>query len=303
MKAKTIVKPIAFGGIGLHSGRMTSVKLLPRKSGGIVFANNKKEVVKPLFSNVIDTQLGTTVSNGKVVVKTIEHFMAAVFACNIDNLTVKISDEEAPILDGSAEPIIRQLKKAGITNLKDDRKYLKILKPVECCDGDKYIKIFPSDEFSIDMIVNFPFGNIGEQHLLWSGQQNIFSARTFCHLREIEFLWSKGLSRGGTLENAMVFDDNHLLNLESMDFKMSNEEANRKIRNIAEDYAKKYGKNSYKFRMDDEVVCHKILDCIGDMMTSGHYIKGKIVANKTGHELNNRLLRKIFEDKNNYSII
>jgi UDP-3-O-[3-hydroxymyristoyl] N-acetylglucosamine deacetylase len=302
MKKKTIQKSVSFSGIGLHSGRMIGIKLLPRKSGGIVFKNDKGDTLKALFSNVIDTQLGTTISNGKITAGTIEHLMAAIFACNIDSLTIKISGEEMPILDGSAELFIKQLKKVGIVNLKDDRKYLKILKPVACAEGDKFVKIFPDENFSIDMSVNFPYGGIGEQCLLWNGQEETFSARTFCHLKEIEFLWSKGLSQGGTLENAMVFDDNCLLNIKDVKFKMNSEGAEKKMLDIIEDYIKKHGKVYYHFRMKDEVVNHKVLDCIGDMFTVGYYIKGKIIANKTGHSLNNQLLKKIFEDKNNYAV-
>jgi UDP-3-O-[3-hydroxymyristoyl] N-acetylglucosamine deacetylase len=302
MKKKTIGKIISFNGIGLHSGQEISIKLLPRKSGGIVFINDKNEEIQALFSNVVNTQLGTTISNGRITVKTIEHLMAGIFACDLDNLTIKISGEEIPILDGSAKHFIEYLKKATIINLKDNRKFLKIIKPMEYSDGDKYIKILPDENFSIDMNVNFQYGNIGEQRLVWNGEKKLFSARTFCNLKEIEFLWSNGLSKGGTLENAMVFDNNGLLDTKNLNFEMSTEESGAKMIGIAKDYIKKYGENSYNFRMENEVVYHKTLDCIGDMLTSGYYIKGKIVANKTGHELNNQLLRKIFKNKDCYVI-
>ncbi|MDR2760573.1 MAG: UDP-3-O-acyl-N-acetylglucosamine deacetylase [Rickettsiales bacterium] len=271
MKEKTVERPTFFRGVGLHSGKPTLIKILPRSGGGVVFENEKREKIRALYNFVIDAGLGVTISNGKITVRTIEHLMAAIFACNLDNLTIRIEGEEAPIMDGSAEVFIKHLKKAGVRNLKNNRKYLKILKSVEYSEGDKFIKITPADNFSIDMTVDFPYGNIGRQRALWDGQSQMFSARTFCNKKEIEYMQANGLARGGSLENAMVFDENGLMNAGGA-------------------------------RMENEVANHKILDCVGDLFASGYYLRGKVEANKTGHGLNNNLLRKLFGDKNNYEV-
>ncbi|MDR0572308.1 MAG: UDP-3-O-acyl-N-acetylglucosamine deacetylase [Rickettsiales bacterium] len=272
MKEKTIKNSIEISGVGLHSGKVVFLRLSPSDSGGIVFKNDKNQTIRPLFSNVTDLALGTTISNGLITVKTIEHLMAGIYACDIDNITIGIQGEEIPILDGSAKIFIDEIEEIGIKTLDSDKKYLKILKDVEIVEDDKYAKISPSDDFSIDMTVDFMYGNIHKQHLYWNGQRETFFARTFCNQKEIDYMWSIGLARGGNLDNAMVFDENGII-------------------------------NEGGFRMNNEVVNHKTLDCIGDLFTSGYYIKGKVIANKTGHATNNKLLKKIFEDKNNYIII
>jgi UDP-3-O-[3-hydroxymyristoyl] N-acetylglucosamine deacetylase len=271
MKEQTVKDIVEFNGIGVHSGVMSRLKLLPSESGGIVFKNDNGQTIQALFSNVVETSLGTTISNGQMTVKTIEHFMAGVFYCGLDNVVVEISSEEVPILDGSSKIFVEEIKKVGVKSLENNRKYLKILKPIEFVDGDKFLKVFPSEDFSIDVTVDFPYGNIGKQHLLWNGQEDTFFARTFCNQKEIDYMRSVGLAKGGSLDNAMVFDDNGIINEGGL-------------------------------RMNNEVVNHKTLDCIGDLLTAGHYIKGRIVAEKPGHAMNNKFLRKLFEDESNYSI-
>jgi UDP-3-O-[3-hydroxymyristoyl] N-acetylglucosamine deacetylase len=273
MKARTIKRAITFKGIGLHSGDPIELRLSPRKSGGIFFKNEQNQTLEALFSNVVDTQLGTTIGGNGAVFKTIEHLMAAIYATGIDTVTIKLTGgQEIPILDGSAQRFIDKIENTGLTELKNNRKYLKILKKVEYVEEDKFIKIAPADDFSIDMTVDFLYGSIGKQHLQWKGQKSIFPARTFCQQKEIDYMLSIGLAKGGTLDNAMVFNDTGLV-------------------------------NEGGFRMENEVVNHKVLDCIGDMYTSGYHILGAITANKTGHSLNNKLLKKIFEDRSNYSVI
>ena len=269
-KCKTIQNEIVFSGIGLHSGKMVNMKLVPSNDGGIVFKRvDKKEnnIVKGLFSNVIDTKLGTTIGNGVEKVATIEHLMASLWACDIDNIIIEIDNQETPIMDGSAIEFIKKIKEAGIKELNTERKYLKVEKEIEYIDGDKSIKIIPDDKFSIDMTVDFNYGGIGKQHYVFDGNQenfikNIAIARTFCNQVEIDYMRQLGLARGGSMDNAMIFDNNGLV-------------------------------NEGGFRTDFEVVKHKILDCVGDLFTSGYYIKGKVIANKTGHTLNNLFVRKL----------
>lgn len=280
-KEKTIGKEITITGIGLHSGNNSTLKLKPSERGGIVFRNNNGTEVKALYNNVVDTNLGTTiglpVNDGVEKFLTIEHLMAGIWASDIDNLIVEIDNQEVPILDGSAQIFLREIEMAGIKKLETNRQYLKILKEVKVEDGDKYIKIAPASGFSIDITVEFPYGNIGKQQAFFNGKRKEFAkemvkARTFCNEKEVEYMRSIGLARGGSLENAMVFNENGLMNREG-------------------------------FRMENEVAKHKLLDCIGDMFTSGYNILGKITSYKGGHSMNNALLKAVFSDKDNYKIV
>lgn len=280
MKQTTIKNEISFSGIGLHSAVEVSITLKPNFNyTGIVFRrvdkNNSEIVAK--YGNVVDTKLGTTISNGIEKVLTIEHLMSAIWACDIDNLIVEIDNQETPILDGSAINFINEIKKAGIVELEQDRKYLKILKEVEVVEGEKYVKLIPSDNFSIDITVNFPYGNIGKQHFVFDGNKenfisNISNARTFCNEKEIEYMRSVGLARGGSLDNAVVFNDTGAINDGGLRYK-------------------------------NEVVKHKLLDCVGDLYVCGYNIIGKCVSNMGGHTLNNQVLRKLFEDERNWMLI
>lgn len=287
-KQKTIAEKVEFNSIGLHSGEKTKIVLNPTKNDiGIVFrffnkdenGNIESSVLLPAkFDKVVDTRLGTIISNREITVLTIEHLMSSLWACDIDNIIIDIENikQEIPILDGSARNFIQKIKEIGTINLQQDRRYLKILKEVVIEKEDFSIKIEPSDNFSIDMTVNYQYGNIGEQHYYFDGNQNTFinevaQARTFCNQKDIEFMQKNGLAKGGSLDNAIVFNDNDLINNSSL-------------------------------RCENEVVKHKILDCVGDMFTCGFFIKGKITSKKGGHSLNNELLRKVFADKNSYKI-
>lgn len=282
MKQKTIKNEIAFSGIGLHSGVNVNIKIKPAQENvGIVFRRidikEHDNEVKALYKNVVNTQLGTTIANQYgVVVQTIEHFMSAMWACEIDNAIIEIDNQETPIMDGSAEIFIKEIKKAGIIEQQKERKILQILKEVEFKEKNSSIKIVPYDKYKINLSVEYTYGNIGKQSLIFDGSGDYFiheiaKARTFCNEREIEFMRQNGLALGGSLDNAMVFNDKTIINKDG-------------------------------FRCENEVVKHKLLDCIGDMYTSGYFIQGEIIADKTGHTLNNELLKKIFSDKDNYVI-
>ncbi len=278
MKEKTIANNLIVDGIGLHSGRRASVEFVPSSCGYIYFndKNDPKKQLKALFSNVVDTNLGTTIANVEMKVLTIEHLMAALWACDINSLEIRIDGTEIPILDGSSFKFIEKIKSVGITWIEKDRKYLLIKKEVMISEDDKFIKISPSDSFSIDMKVQYDYGSIGEQHLLFSGQKDDFineisKARTFCREKDIENMRSMGLIKGGSLDNSIVFDENRPINETGLRYK-------------------------------DEVVRHKILDCVGDLYSCGFDIIGKIEAYKSGHTLDNQLVRKIFSDNHNYLI-
>jgi len=283
-KQKTILNSVTFSGIGLHSGVEVNIILYPAlENTGIIFRRididtGENRDVSALYNNVFETQLGTVITNeNKVSVSTIEHLMSALWACDIDNILIEIDNKEVPIMDGSAKPFIMEIQKAGVQELEADRKFLKILCEVSVEDKDTKITIKPSKDYSINMEVDFPYGNIGKQVFKFSGKQEDFikevsKARTFCNEKEIEMMRKMGLARGGSLNNAMVFNEKGVL-------------------------------NEGGFRYDCEVARHKLLDCVGDMFTAGYFIQGKIKALKTGHGLNNKLLRKIFSSKENYEIV
>jgi len=279
---KTISKQISFSGIGVHSGLKVNITLRPALANrGIVFRRtdlSKNNEILALYSNVSETKLGTTISNQQnVSVLTIEHLMSALWACDIDNIIIEIDNKEVPIMDGSARPFIEEIKKAGVKKLNEKRKILKILREVSVSENDARISIKPAKNYSINMEVDFSYGKIGKQKFDFSGKQEDFikkvsQARTFCAKKEIEAMKNMGLAKGGSLDNAMVFDEKGLIN-----------------------------KGGFKYEC--EVVRHKMLDCVGDMHTAGYFIQGKIEAYKTGHRLNNMLLRKVFSHDNNYAII
>ena len=277
MKQKTINNKVGFTGVGLHSGVDVNIELIPAKENtGIVFSKNNI-LIEALYNNVVDTKLGTTIAKNNEKVLTIEHLMASIWACDIDNLIINIDNQETPIMDGSANTFIKEIEKAGIKELTENRKFLKILKKVEAVENDKLVSIEPADSFSIDITTDYNYGKIGKENYFFDGKKETFLkeiaiARTFCQEKEIEYMRSIGLARGGSLDNAMVFNDNGII-------------------------------NENGFRCQNEVVKHKLLDCVGDLYTSGYNIIGKVISIKGGHTLKNLLLRKLFEDKNSFEII
>lgn len=273
MKQKTVNNSVEFQGICTHSGLITKVKLLPSEKDGIFFKRNDN-LIEAKYNNVTETQLGTVISDNNMKVAIIEHLMAAIYACNIDNLLIEIDNIEVPILDGSSKEFIEKIKQCGIKELNSNRKFLKIKKIITYQENDKFITLNPSDDFVINMTTDFNYGKIGKQTFIWNNDKNheLFNARTFCNVKDVDYMRSIGLAKGGSLDNAMVFNENGLINEKG-------------------------------FRFDLEVVKHKILDCIGDLYTSGYHLLAKVDSYKTGHSVNNKLLYKLFEDKNNYEII
>lgn len=280
---RTISHKVSCQGHGLHSNKNVTMTFAPAdEDTGIVFRRtdieaDKNEVVAK-YDNVCDTAFGTVIKNEHgTKVSTIEHLMAAIWSSKITNLIIEIDNAEVPIMDGSAEPFIFMLASACVNEQQALCKTLEITKEVRVEEGDKFISIKPYDGYALDMSVDFP--GIGKQEYRYDFKkhpfkENVSRARTFCYEKEVEYMHSKGLALGGSLDNALVLKD---------DGSIINEEG---------------------FRYKDEIVKHKVLDCIGDMYLCGFYnIKGHIEANKTGHTLNNLLLRKLFDDKNSYKII
>ena len=279
---KTIKTPISFHGIGLHSGKTVNLCLksaLP--DTGIIFKRvdlNNNNLVYPSFNNVTNTSLNTTISNEfGIKVSTIEHLMGALFGLGIDNVLIEIDNEEVPILDGSAKEFIEKILQFGFEVSNKPIKIIKINKNVEYSEGDRSISIKPS-KLSLDIDFTLKYENkiIGDQrnkiNVYEDNLVEIFNSRTFCLYEDIEMIKKNGLAKGGSLDNAIVVRDDKILNKNGL-------------------------------RNKNEFVNHKILDCIGDLYTSGYRIIGSLKCNQGGHYLTNKLLRQIFDDKNNFSII
>ena len=282
LNQKTLKNSAQFEGIGLHSGKV--VKLLIKPSGpdtGIVFKRTdlkNNNLVFPSFLNVSNTSLNTTISNDfGVKVSTIEHLMGALFSLGIDNALIEIDNEEVPILDGSAKEFVKKILIADFVTSNKPIKIIKINKKVEFKDGGRYISIEPS-KISLDIEFELKYENqiISNQknkiNVYADDLEDILNSRTFCLYEDIEMIKKNGLAKGGSLENAVVVKDKDILNKDGL-------------------------------RNPKEFVNHKILDCIGDLFTSGYRIVGKVKCSQGGHYLTNQILRKLFSDSKNFSII
>jgi len=279
---KTIKDVISFSGVALHSGVNVNVNLKPATpNSGIVFKRvdlNENNLVYPNFLNVTNTSLNTTIENEfGIKVSTIEHLMGALFGLGIDNVTVEIDNEEVPILDGSAKKFIEEIISVGLEVSDAPIKIIKINKEIEFSEENRFISIAPST-LSLDIDFELQYQNpvIGNQRnkvkVFEDDLTDVFNSRTFCLFEDIELIKKNGLAKGGSLENAIVVKDKEILNPEGL-------------------------------RNDKEFVNHKILDCIGDLYTSGYRIVGSIKCSRGGHYLTNQLLRKVFQNKENFSIL
>ena len=282
LNQKTIKKTVSFEGIGLHSGKLVKINLKPSEPDtGVVFKRidlKENNYIYPNFSNVTNTDLNTTISNDSgIKVSTIEHLMGALFGLGIDNVLVEIDNEEVPILDGSAKEFIEKILSVGLKMSEKPIKVIKINKKLQIKEGKKFISIEPS-KLSLDIDFELKYQNqiIGNQrnkiNVYEDDLTEIFNSRTFCLYEDIELIKKNGLAKGGSLENAVVVKGKEIL-------------------------------NSGGLRNPNEFVNHKILDCIGDLYTSGYRMIASITCSRGGHYLTNSLLRKVFEDKDNFSII
>jgi len=282
LNQKTIKKNVSLTGIGLHSGKQVKITVKPSDPNtGIIFKRidlKDNNLIYPNFMNVSNTALNTTIRNDfGAKVSTIEHLMGALFGMGIDNALIEIDNEEVPILDGSAKFFINEILSVGLESSNQPIKIIKINQKVEFKNGEKFISIKPS-KLSLDINFQLKYQNkiIGNQKNSVSVYEddltNIFNSRTFCLYEDIEAIKQNGLAKGGSLENAIVVKDEQVLNPEGL-------------------------------RNSKEFVNHKILDCIGDLYTSGYRIIASINCSQGGHYLTNNLLRKVFENKRNFSII
>ena len=279
---KTIKNKVSFSGVALHSGHNVNIVIRPAEPDcGIVFKRvdvESNNILYPNFNNVTNTSLNTTISNEfGVKVSTIEHLMGALFCLGIDNALIEIDNEEVPILDGSAKVFIEKILSAEIKVSNSPIKIIKINKEVEYSDGDKFISIKPST-LSLDIDFQLKYKNelIGNQRnkvkVYEDDLRDIYNSRTYCLYEDIEKIRQNGLAKGGSLDNAVVVKGKEILNPDGL-------------------------------RNKKEFVNHKILDCIGDLYTSGYRIVASVKCSQGGHYMTNQLLRKVFKNKDNFSIL
>ena len=282
LNQKTIKKAINLDGVGLHTGKRVSMRINPSEPNtGIIFKRTdiqNNNTVIPNVYNVSNASFCTTITNNDgVSISTIEHLMGAFYGVGIDNAIVEIDNQEVPILDGSAKIFVEEILKAGIEISQTPIKIIKINKEVSLSIDKKEISIKPSKlSLDIDFEIKYQNSLIGNQRncidVYKSDLKDIYNSRTFCLFEDIEKIKKHGLAKGGSLDNAIVVDNEKVLNEEGL-------------------------------RNKKEFVNHKILDCIGDLFTSGYRIIASVNCSQGGHYLTNSLLRKVFEDKRNFSII
>ena len=273
---QTLSKPIIFKGIGLHSGKNSTIRILPGEvDQGIIFKRTdlkENNIIHANFKNVSSAKLCTTLENEYgVQVSTVEHLIAAFYISGIDNALVEINNEEIPIMDGSAADFINEIKKQDLKELDKKRRYIKILKNIELVEGEKKISI-DQGKHSLEVKFNLNYKNkiIGSQENTVDFQNNdledVINSRTFCLYEDIENIKKLGMAKGGSLENALVVDTDKVLNEDGL-------------------------------RNKNEFVNHKILDLAGDFLLSGHRILGNVKCQHGGHELTNKFLKKLMKNK------
>ncbi|HET9581089.1 MAG TPA: UDP-3-O-acyl-N-acetylglucosamine deacetylase [Usitatibacter sp.] len=277
IRQRTLKTSVRATGVGLHTGLKVTMALRPAPADtGIVFCRSDlpgNPAIPAVATNVGNTQMATVLEKDGVRVSTVEHLMAALFGLGIDNAFIDVSAEEVPIMDGSAGTFVFLIQTAGIEEQAATKRYLRVLKTVEVEQGDKKVRLEPFDGFKVGFSIEFrhpvfdasrstaevDFGEV-------SFVREISRARTFGFTQEVEYLRSRGLARGGSLDNAVVIDDFRVLNVDGL-------------------------------RMEDEFVKHKALDAVGDLYLAGHPLIGAFYGHKSGHELNNLLVRKLLADR------
>ncbi|MDA9913419.1 MAG: UDP-3-O-acyl-N-acetylglucosamine deacetylase [Betaproteobacteria bacterium] len=280
---KTISKKVSIQGVGLHSGDAVTLSLLPAKpDSGITFVRkdlNSNNTIKVDPFLVSDTRLCSTLEKESAKVMTVEHLMSALYAYSIDNIIIEISGIEVPILDGSSNPFIYLIQSGEPINQEREKKFIKVKKALKYEIDGKFAMLEPYDGFKIDFSIDFPHpvfadrnNSISIDYYKDSYVDEIARARTFGFMQEVEYLRSNGLAKGGSLDNAIVMDEYKII-------------------------------NNDRLRYEDEFVRHKVLDAFGDLYLTGHALIGKFSAFKSGHEINNQLLRLLMKDKNSYDLV
>ena len=279
MQQRTIKKPVEVVGIGLHKGEPIKLRLEPLSAdAGIIFYREDLAMSIPLSpDSVIDTRMATVIGSEKGYISTIEHFLSALYAYGIDNLRVIVDGNEMPIMDGSSISFCLLLDEAGIEELDVPKKTIRVKRAIEIQEGDKFVRLLPSDSATFDFRIKFDHPVIGEQSESFDFSthnfiEEIARARTFGFAKDIQYLQSQNLALGATLQNAIGLDDHKVLNPEGL-------------------------------RFDNEFARHKILDAMGDMMVSGHNILAKYESFAGSHNLNYQLTSKLLSDSKNYELV
>ena len=277
LKQRTLKNSIRATGVGLHTGRKVLMALRPGPANsGIVFRRTDLDEPTDIHAtaeNVGETTLGTTLIQGDVKVSTIEHLLSAFAGLGIDNAVVELSSSEVPIMDGSAGPFVFLLQSAGLEEQNAAKKFVRILKRVKVEDDDKWARFDPYDGFKVNFEIEFDHPVFKRRSQVASMDfstttflREVSRARTFGFMRDLEYMRSRNLALGGNLDNAIVLDEYRILNEDGL-------------------------------RYEDEFVKHKILDAIGDLYLLGHSLIGEFSGYKSGHALNNRLLRTLIADR------
>ncbi len=278
---RTLKEAVGCTGVGLHSGERVKLTIKPAASNtGIRFVRTDlvdQPYVKACFDNVVDTTLATTLGVNGCRVCTVEHVLAALFGLGIDNAVIELDGAEVPIMDGSAAPFVFLLKSAGIQQQSAPKNFMIIRKPFKLDDGARSVAIYPSRELRITYTIDFDHPLVRNQHfsLNFSGKdfvREISKARTFGFLKDVQMLKDNGFAKGGSLDNAVVIDENRVLNEDGL-------------------------------RYRDEFVRHKILDFIGDLSVIGCPVIGHFVVNKSGHFLNHLMLREFQKARGHWKLL
>ncbi|MDA8134953.1 MAG: UDP-3-O-acyl-N-acetylglucosamine deacetylase [Desulfobacteraceae bacterium] len=271
----TLAKSISFSGVGVHSGKTTRLTLRPApQNHGIKFRRVDlpgTQDIQALFKLVVDTSLATVIGTNGAIVSTIEHLMASFSGLGIDNALVEIDDYEIPIMDGSAKIFTQMMEAAGIVLLDAPKHYFIVKKPVELVEDDKSVSVYPCPCFKITCRIDFPHPLIGKQEITFDREKDNFErdisrARTFGFIKDLELLKRFSLGKGGSLDNAIIIDEDRILNEEGL-------------------------------RYPDEFVRHKLLDSLGDFSLLGMPIKGHIITYKSGHALNHSFIETFLNNK------
>jgi UDP-3-O-[3-hydroxymyristoyl] N-acetylglucosamine deacetylase len=282
IEQKTLSKPVHCSGIGLHSGAGIIMTLRPAPvDSGIVFSRiDQGDVLLPaLYDRVHGTTLGTSLGEKKgVSIGTVEHLMAALWGCEVDNVFVEVDGPEVPAMDGSAAPFVDLIEEAGTVEQDGLRQVIKVIRRVEVIDGEKRIALIPTENFSVDLSIDFKHKAIACQSSMFDGgplafKSEISGARTFGFAKEVEALRAAGLARGGCLGNSIVVGDE--------DTGIMNEGG---------------------LRFENEFARHKVLDCVGDLYLAGRPLVARVEAHRSGHALNNAVLRELFSSEDNWSL-
>lgn len=280
-KQRTLKRDVDCTGIGLHTGEKIYIRIRPAPAdAGICFVRTDRPdrpMIRAHVDHVTDTTLATTISRNGTRISTIEHLMAAFFGLGIDNAVVEVDGPEVPIMDGSAAPFVYLLKSGGIKEQNAPKHFIVIKRPLHVNDGNRSVSIYPSKELKITYMIDFqhPLLRNQEHELRFSGREfvrEISKARTFGFLKDVETLKANGLAKGGSLDNAVVIDDFRIINEGGLRFK-------------------------------DEFVRHKILDFIGDLAVIGSPVIAHFVVKRSGHFLNQCMLRKLMASKRHWEAL